>query len=242
MILGIESSGTTGGAALLDGDHLMASVCFTSSTLYSQRLMPSIDWLFERAGLDVSALTGVAVSRGPGSFTGLRIGMSVAKGFAYANSIPIVGVSTLEAIALRAAGVGPVDRVCALLDARQGEVYAAMYRVAGRAPDSISALMPALEPLHDEFAGSLDAVLEWITETTLFAGEGAFRCRERLAEALGGRFLLAPSIRNLPSAEEVAWLGARCLASGPGDDLVALEPRYLRRSYTEKSKPKRGGA
>lgn len=244
LVLGIESSGNTGSVALLGPRGMLGCLTFTSPSLYSQRLMPSVDWLASRAGVAAGDITGVAVARGPGSFTGLRIGMSVAKAIAYAAGASIVGVSTLEAMALGAsAGCPPGMPVCVLLDARQGQVYAGLYTVERRsAPRRVaggSLQMPPPVPvaLRPEFAGPLDEVCGWITGPTMFAGEGALRLEAALRDALGDRFVLAPSAQLLPSAAEVAVLGALRLEDGGADDPALLVPEYLRRSYTEKRKP-----
>ena len=233
MILGIETSGTTGGAALFDGRRLLGSLSFTSATLYSQRLLPSVEWLLCRAGVAPGAIGAVAVSIGPGSFTGLRIGLAAAKALAYANHGRIVGVNTLEAMVLRAApGTAAGMPVCPVIDARQGEIYAALF--AAHAPEVAEdgiAGMPRLERLREDRAGSLEFLAEWIVTPTLFVGEGAVRYHERLRDLLGPNLVMAPGIRMLPSAEEVAWIGFEKLHCGTGDDLALLEPHYLRKSY-----------
>jgi tRNA threonylcarbamoyladenosine biosynthesis protein TsaB len=234
IILGIESSGTTGSVALLGPDRLLASLSFASATLYSQRLLPSIEWLLARVGAQPGAITAVAVSKGPGSFTGLRIGMSVAKAIAFANEAPIVGVSTLEALALRGAGILPDAPICPVLDARQGEIYAGLFRaLPGPEAPAGRAALPGLTRLREDHAGRADALADWITGPTLFLGEGALRYEKELRRIFGANFVLAPRTRILPSAEEVAALGAARLDRGEQDDLAMLEPDYLRRSYAE---------
>src|SRR5262245_34317904 len=102
-VLAIECSTTAGGVAIVDETKLIGTVGFDAATLYSQRLLPSLEWLMERCGLQPSAVNGIAISIGPGSFTGLRIGLSAAKALAYAWDVPVVGIGTMEALALRAA-------------------------------------------------------------------------------------------------------------------------------------------
>lgn len=229
LVLGIESSGTAGGVALLAPGRLLGTVAFSSTSLYSQRLMPSIQWLLERTGTQIQQISGFAVSRGPGSFTGLRIGMSVAKALAFANSAPIVGISTLEALALRAALTG--FPVCPILDARQGHVYAALYRV--NSPQQI-------ETLHAPAACALTDVAAWVTEPTVIAGDGAHKLAESLRALIGERFLPPSPLRSEPSAEEIALLGLERLARGDADDPLLLEPDYLRQSYVQRSTQKAG--
>ncbi|MCX7019874.1 MAG: tRNA (adenosine(37)-N6)-threonylcarbamoyltransferase complex dimerization subunit type 1 TsaB [Candidatus Sumerlaeota bacterium] len=241
IILGIETSGTTGGAALLADDRLLASLSFASPTLYSQRLLPSIEWLLEKTKTGIGEITGVAVSRGPGSFTGLRIGMSAAKAIAYANSAPIVAVSTLEALALRGASCAftAAMPLCPMLDARQGEIYAALFRAAREKSDpepSHRNNAPSMHPperLTEDYAGKLDDWAKTIHEPALFLGEGALRYQAELAVLLGNKFILAPSIRILPSAEEIAWLGAWRIMRGEADDAASLEPDYHRHSWQD---------
>ncbi|MGB9690775.1 MAG: tRNA (adenosine(37)-N6)-threonylcarbamoyltransferase complex dimerization subunit type 1 TsaB [Candidatus Sumerlaeaceae bacterium] len=239
MILGIESSGNTGGVALLDKNGLRGTAMVTSRMLYSQRLLPSIEWLLQRSGAHMSDVTGIAVSLGPGSFTGLRVGLSTAKGLAFAQKLPIVGVSTLEALALRAAVPWLACRVCTVLDARHDLLYAALYVVANQAlaessPELGSAA--AVQVLQPPQVSTPAMVAEWISEPTVFAGDAALERRSMWQSLLGPNFLLPPIHRVLPSAEEVAFLGAQRLVRGESDSLPALEPFYLRRSYTENRK------
>ncbi len=240
MILGIESSGMTGGVALLDENGLRASAMVTSRTLYSQRLLPSIEWVLQRAGATVADLRGVAVSLGPGSFTGLRVGLSTAKGLALAQQIPLVGISTLEALAVRAAVPWFPPRVCTVLDARQGLLYAALYSVSGsddlRADETFGAAV-SVQAIRPPQVCTRESVIEWIDEPTVFAGDAALRFRAEWKKELGGNFLLPPVHRALPSAEEIAFLGTQRLRRGEQDPLPSLEPFYLRRSYTEVRKP-----
>jgi len=241
MILGIESSGLTGGVALVAPNGIVGSVVVTSKTLYSQRLLPSVDWLMSKAGVTLGEVTGIAVSLGPGSFTGLRVGLSMAKGLAFAAKLPLVGICTLEGLALRAIFPGSPLRVCPVIDARQGLVYAALYEIVTPSSDSNHrdpwSLVPALRCVKSPVACKLEDLFGWISEPTLFAGDGALHYRENLEANLGCNFVLAPPHKVLPSPEEIAVLGARRLAGGEADDLARLEPLYIRRSYVEPRKP-----
>jgi tRNA threonylcarbamoyladenosine biosynthesis protein TsaB len=181
-------------------------------------------------------VNAIAVSKGPGSITGLRIGMSAAKGFAYANSAQLVGVSKLEALAMRAA-TRPGEIICPLMDARQGSIYAGLFRAEEISTEQVR--LPLLQPirLQPDYAGPMDAIAGWATEldAITFCGEGALKFAGRLRELLGPKFRLAPSIRNLPSAEEVAYIGAMMIERGEHDDMMLLEPDYLRNSYASGS-------
>src|SRR5262249_27682053 len=121
-----------GGAALLDGERVIGEYVLDVSATHSERLMAAIDRLLADAGWASRALEGLAVAVGPGSFTGLRIGLSAVKGLALALHIPVAGVPPLAAFA--ASLPLPGFPVCPVLDARKGEVYCSLYRWDGRAP------------------------------------------------------------------------------------------------------------
>lgn len=233
MVLGLETSTHSGGAALLRMDTapgiqgtgaLVGSVCFTTRQLYSQRLLPSIEWLLDRTQMTVGDVDVVGISIGPGSFTGLRIGLSVAKALAYASGARIIGVGTLEALAVRASG-GRDALVCPMLDARQGQVYAALYQV--RWQDGL----PQVIAVKPDWAGPVDAVAEWITGETVFAGDALALAVEKLQPILKTNFRLSPIHQRLPHPEDVALLAAARAAAGNFDDPISLEPHYVRQTY-----------
>jgi len=241
VILGIESSGKTGGVCLLTEHGVRATVMTTSATLYSQRLLPYIDWVLQRVNAKVSDLKGIAVSLGPGSFTGLRLGLSSAKGLAVAHGLPVVGVRTMEALALRVAMAGLPPRICTVIDARNERLCAALFQVeaAPVADATAFGVIPQLTYLRSPEVCSLESVCEWIEEPTVFAGDAALNYRTQWEQRLGKRFVLPPLNRILPSAEEVAVLGAVRIVRGESDSLAELEPFYLRVSYMESTRPKR---
>ncbi|RKY01883.1 tRNA (adenosine(37)-N6)-threonylcarbamoyltransferase complex dimerization subunit type 1 TsaB, partial [Candidatus Poribacteria bacterium] len=124
-VLGIDTSTTTGSIGLIDGDKVVAEHVLDVMETHSSRLMPAIDQMLKKAGLSIWDVDLIAVSKGPGSFTGLRVGVATAKGLAYALRKPIVGVPSLDVLAF---GVKFFDGlICPLLDARRGEVYGAIY-------------------------------------------------------------------------------------------------------------------
>lgn len=201
---------------------------------HSQRLVPLLDQALAEAGWSRTSLDGVAVGAGPGSFTGVRIGMSTAKAMAFALDRPLAAVSTLEATALSpllppakadAATEGrPAvgERVCPLLDARRGEVYTALYRVVG--PAELEEIAPATSPVLEDWLGRLPPEPVW------FAGEGAEAQRQRLQEGAPlWRIVARPHLRGLA----VALLGGRELESGRRLDPALALPRYVRRPQAE---------
>lgn len=227
----MECSTASGGVAVIQDGILTGSVNFLTRTLYSQRLLPSLEWLLEKCGVDTKQISGVGVSRGPGSFTGLRIGLSAAKGLAYAWGVPVVGIGTMEALALRASTPlpGQMARVCTLMDARQGELFAGLFDVRASATCEFE-----VERLRAEHVPDLAAIHSWIEAPTLFAGDAVLKFGELLRSTFGDRFVPASALRMLPSAEEVAWLAYQRIRRGESDNLLLLEPEYLRRSYMQR--------
>lgn len=220
-VLAVESSTLAGGAALLDGDQLVGEYTLNVQITHSERLLAAVDRLLQDAGWSLEILEGLAVAVGPGSFTGLRIGISTVKALAFSLKIPLAAVSTLEALAWTL----PFARhpVCPVLDARKGEVYAALFHWDGESlvrdwEDQ------ALDP--EEVCGRLSGPV-------IFVGNGVAVYGARFKERLGALAAFAPVARRLPSAACVGQLGIAQLASGAVVDPVALAPRYLRPSEAE---------
>lgn len=220
-VLGVETSTPAGGAALLDGDQLVAEYTLNVTTTHSERVLATIDRLLQDSGWRPEMLEGLAVAIGPGSFTGLRIGVSTVKGLAFSLGIPVAAVSTLEALAWTL----PFARepVCPVLDARKGEVYAALFhwedeRLVRDWEDQ------ALDP---------EELCRRLSGPVIFAGDGVQSYGVLFKERLGPRAIFAPPARRLPSPAAVAQLGHARLVSGEVVDPVALAPRYLRPSEAE---------
>src|SRR5512138_896658 len=178
LVLGIETSTRQGGAALVGDEGLVSEYTLNVEVTHSERLLPAIDRMLHDAGATLATLGGLAVSIGPGSFTGLRIGLSTAKGLAYATGLPVVGVPSLEALAWAV----PAARwpVCAVLDARKQEVYAALFQ---HEPTGLRRII-------EDRALAPEALCELIRKPTLFVGDGVAAYGELFARLLGERFLL----------------------------------------------------
>ncbi|MEK7851123.1 MAG: tRNA (adenosine(37)-N6)-threonylcarbamoyltransferase complex dimerization subunit type 1 TsaB, partial [Deltaproteobacteria bacterium] len=180
-------------------------------------LMAAIDHLMGLSGLTLNDMDGIAVSVGPGSFTGLRIGLSAAKGLSYGSGKPLIGIPTLDALASNL----PFSRylVCPILDARKGEVYTAIYRKNEKVTDDM-AVKPA-------------SLIEMIKEDTVFLGDGVSAYRNLLKEQLGDLYHEAPLPLQLPKASNAAMLALKRLRNNDVDDPFALVPRYIRKSEAE---------
>lgn len=213
-ILGIESSTAAGSAAVVEGELLRGEVWFAGAGTHSQMLLGSVAKVLELAGTQPRNLNGVAVGLGPGSFTGVRVALSTAKGLAFGLGIPLVGVPTLEGLA---AGVAHCcGLVCPMVDARARRVYTALFRF----------LEDSMQQTEEE---ALRDLLPWLLgfkEPVLFVGDGALEYRELIRESLGRLARFAPVECSLPRAATVARLGGRRIKRGECDDLDLLSPRY----------------
>jgi len=220
-ILAVETSTLAGGAALLDGERLLGEYTLNIRATHSERLMAAVDRLLYDCGWAPADLQAVAVAIGPGSFTGLRIGLSAVKGLALALGIPIVPVPTLDALA--ATLPFAVHPVCPVLDAKKGEVYACLYHWAeGAMVRDWEYLALAPEALCDRLAGPV-----------IFVGDAVDTLGGLFSARLGANARFAPAGRRLPSPWCVGALGHALLLAGRTVDAAALTPFYLRPSEAE---------
>ncbi|MBI3989803.1 MAG: tRNA (adenosine(37)-N6)-threonylcarbamoyltransferase complex dimerization subunit type 1 TsaB [candidate division NC10 bacterium] len=221
LVLGIETSTRQGGAALLSEKGLLGETFLDIAATHSERLFPAIDHLLASTGRSLEEIDGLAVAIGPGSFTGLRIGLSTAKGLALATGKPLVGVPTLEAMAWNL----PFCRhpICPILDARKKEVYCALFRFEAE----------NLRRLMEDAALTPQALVERIEEQTVFLGDGVKVYGDLLIERLKEKALFPPLARRVCSAALVAELGLKRLLKGEQDDPIGLIPRYIRPSEAE---------
>jgi len=219
-ILALETATLAGSAALLDGGRVIGLSLLDIALTHSERLMAMVDRLLQDSGSDVGRLEGLAVSVGPGSFTGLRVGIATVKGLALALGLPIAAVPTLDALAsnLPFADVP----VCPLLDARKGEVYLSLYRWRGG----------RMERQWDYVALPPRAAAARLEAPVVVLGDGVPACLPFL-EPLGTGLRVAPASHTAPSAAVVGLLGHAMLASGETVAAESLEPLYLRPSEAE---------
>lgn len=228
-VLGIETSTNVCGAAISRDGRVVAERWRDEQYIHAEKLLPLIDAAMQAAQLTVHHLDGIAVSIGPGSFTGLRIGVSVAKGLAFALSRPIIGVPTLYAIARRAADAGIVQTglLVPMLDARREEVYCQLFRVGKFGLDAVS----------DERAVHLSRLMEELAgDAATITGEGAARFDEYAgtvaSHARQHVVIRDPSVSGC-SAATVARLAEEMLRAGKKDDASSIEPRYIKEVYVK---------
>lgn len=227
LILGIETATKTGGVAIVSDDGVIAEYTLNIEVTHSERLMSTVDRVLKDTGIELSRIDGFGVSIGPGSFTGLRIGLSTVKGLSFTTGKPLAAVPTLKALAWNV----PYSRypVCPLLDARKKEVYAALYRHEGR----------DLLPLWDETVAPLTELAGRITGEVVFTGEGARLFTGEIEQLFGARAHIAPMSAMVPSAASVAEIAHMMLKAGQQADPDNLSPLYIRRPEAELAWEKR---
>jgi tRNA threonylcarbamoyladenosine biosynthesis protein TsaB len=229
-VLGIETATERLSAALITSDHRTFERHEDTRSAHCELLAKFITELTVEAGIALDALDGVAVSAGPGSFTGLRIGIATAMGLAYGLGVETCGVGTLDALAWntgRREGL-----VCPLIDAKRAEAYAAVFRMGSGRPGVV--IEPAAIPV-----ARLASLLADLREPVTVTGPAVPKFRP-LLEAAGGPPLsfVAPEAAK-PSAVAVAQLGILVFEAGGGSGPAELQPIYLRRSDAEIEKMKR---
>ncbi len=214
-----------GGVAILDNDTLIAESLINVKIAHSERLMPEIDHMLKRSNLNMYDIDVFAISIGPGSFTGLRVGLSAVKGLVYATGKKLVSVSTLEAFAWNL----PFSKyqVCPVLDARKKEVYAAIFRWNRISPES------GFESVMNERVIKIEQLLETIYEPTIFLGEGAVIYKGDIEKKAGDLAVFGQPQNMVPYSSRVAYLGMLKAKKGEYDDPASLVPRYLRKSEAE---------
>jgi len=220
-LLAVDTSTRACSVAVVDQDRLACEITTGPAGTHSTHLLRLIRMALGLADMELNGLDGLAVCVGPGSFTGLRIGVSTVKGLAFASAMPVAGVSSLEALAQPC--LPWPHLICALLDARQAEVYAARYRARDR----------RLEREGREVVLPIEDALDGIHEACLFVGDGARRYRESIGSKLGPLAFFANSSQDIIRASTVAALARRQFELKEIEDLDHLVPRYVRQSDAE---------
>jgi tRNA threonylcarbamoyladenosine biosynthesis protein TsaB len=222
-ILGIDSSTPGCSVALLNNDTVVAERIADPRPSYSKYLLQMVDQVLTEGKSRLDDVDGFAVTIGPGSFTGLRIGVSLLKGFVLATEKPFVGINSLEALACTLDS--PKHPICTALDARKSEVYAAVFE----------SQKDGLRPLIKESALSPEALCEKIEVPTLFLGNGVERYREIFKEFLGVRFVESKTQPRFSTAAGTALLALRQFDHQNHFDLNQLKINYIRKSEAELS-------
>jgi len=218
-ILAMDTSSLTATVAVLTDEKLMGEFSVSNKLTHSQTIMPMTDTLLKTASMQISDIDVFAVSVGPGSFTGLRIGMATAKTFAQALNKPIIGVSSLEAIAQNISFTDAI--ICPIMDARRSEVYNALYKNGNEisVPRALH-----IEELLDELKD----------KKVVFAGDGVLIHKEKILK--NENWCIAPEHLILPKASSLAYAALKRARNNDFDDLYSLDPIYLRKSQAERER------
>jgi tRNA threonylcarbamoyladenosine biosynthesis protein TsaB len=225
LILSLDTATPCSSVAITAGTRqdgeVVAALSLTGKVTHSRRLLFAIDWLMKESAITWPLMAGIAVSLGPGSFTGLRIGMATAKGLAAAAGKVLLGVSTLDSLAAKCVTVG---LICAVLDARKKEVYAAFYRCNRQGLTERLGEPAVLAPA--KLAAAID-------EPVLLIGDGARLYSEVFRALLRDKVMFAPAGLHEPSATSLGLLAGEMLKRGEPLDLAEGVPMYVRSSDAE---------
>jgi len=220
-ILAIDTSTQSCSAAVVEAGSVLAEITIAGRRSHTRHLMEVIDTVLRLAGCNLTDLDGFAVTRGPGSFTGIRIGISCVKGLAMSTQKPVVGVSSLDALAHSVGESG--NHICTLIDARKNEVYWARYRIENGLP----------APEISERVSNLEEALSGIRERHVFVGSGALIHEQEIRQCLDGFACFVPGHRHMIHAPDVAALSMDRFTRGETDDINSLIPHYIRKSDAE---------
>lgn len=233
IILGIDSSTPVAGVAIIQEQKILTEIFLNTGNTHSEKLLPMVKTALDQVGLTISEIDAIAFAKGPGSFTGLRIGMVTAKSLAQVINCKIIGVPTLDFLAFNLWGIDGL--VCPILNARKKEVYTALYKMEGN----------KLKKITDYLAISPEKLAEILLKTdsqVTFLGDGVFIYKEFLTEKLGEKALWTSANNNLPRASSLALLALEGLEANKEDELFSVTPLYLRRSEAEINWEKKGCA
>jgi len=223
ITLAIDCATETVGLALLDGEEILAEFYLGPGRHHAEVLLPALEKLLLLSGIPMEKIDLLACTTGPGSFTGVRMGVSTVKGLALAIGKSIVGVSTLETLAMNAFPTPGL--VCPLLDARRDQVYAGLYRMD---PDGFPEIVTP-ERLTD-----IDHLLRDLREDDIeLIGDGAVRYRDRILESRPGWCVPLGSGKHSIHASTVGMMGMHRYSQGKGEDPLNISPKYLRLSEAE---------
>jgi len=225
-ILAADTSTSINTVAVCDDDRILAETTVECGRSHSERLINTVDWVLSESGQKIEDMDALAVSIGPGSFTGVRVGVATWKGLALGSRRPLAAVPTLDA--MTRLGAFRDGLVCPLLDARMGEVFGAVYRFRDGIREKVTA----------DRVCQVEAILVEIDEEATFLGNGADMYRERiLARRPGAAF--AALICSVPRASAVAVEARALIDQGACTDPAVVSPVYLRQSQAEINRARR---
>ena len=225
-ILGIESSSLVASVAIVTDDVVTAEYTLNLKKTHSQTLLPMIDQMMGMLEMDLDTVDAIAVSGGPGSFTGLRIGSATGKGLGLALKKPLIHVPTVDAMAYSLYGISHL--ICPIMDARRNQVYTGLYR-----------FNEGFEVVKEQWAADVHELIAELNgrgEKVIFLGDGVSVCRHIIEEEMTAPYEFAPAHVSRQRAAAVAALGAVYYAEGRTETAAEHSPDYLRKSQAERER------
>lgn len=219
IVLGIDTSGYANAVGVTDGDRILADSVFSARTDSLEKIISNIDSVLKEAGLRLEDVRGFGVGLGPGSWTGIKVGVTVAKIFAYSTGKPMCGVPTLEVLAYSARNNR--GQICPIIYAgTRDTIYAAFYRSQNGAVSRVG----------DYYVGDLPGLSKMVKESTVIVASEAESYRRLISQSIGSADIDIKAVEGVPRGATVALLAAVRLERGESDDVLSLEPMYLKES------------
>lgn len=222
-VLGIETSGMAGGIALMDDDRIVHERFFERGMIHGRELAPALKELEEKHAVPLASVDLIAVDYGPGSYTGLRVGLQTAKAMAFALRKPIIGIASLDVLAQNIGADRKCATFCPMMDAKWDQVYSAVYRFENGRPTRIT----------NHLAETPEHVLAWIPDGTLLYGTGATRFRSVFEQR---KIAWGTEEDGIPKPHHVCRLGREAYTKGERHDIFKIVPMYLRSTEAEVKK------
>jgi len=218
-ILGIDTSGYVNAVGVIDGEQVLADFTFEARTDSLEKIVSNIDMALKSANLTLDDIYGIGVGLGPGSWTGIRVGVTVGKILAYSTDKPVCGVPTLEVLAYSARNESSL--ICPIISTGTGDtVYAAFYRAGDG----------NIARVGEYYVGDMPGLAKMLSESTVFVGLGAESYRQLISREAGSSKISIRAVEAVPGGAVVARLAAIRLARGESDDVLSLTPLYLKES------------
>ncbi len=218
-VLGVDTSGYANAIGVIDGENILADFNFETRTDSLEKIVSNIDFTLNKASLTLEDIQGFGVGLGPGSWTGIRVGVTVGKILAFSTSKPVCGVPTLEVLAYNARNIPAL--ICPIIHAgARDTVYAAFYRMKNG----------SITRVGEYYVGDIQKLLEMVREPAVFLGSGAQFYSDLIAQTPDSLRVNVETIENVPRGPSVALLAAARLEHGQSDNPLSLEPLYLKES------------
>ncbi len=233
-VIAIDSSGMTASVAIVEDDITIAQYSVNYKKTHSQTLLPMLEELSKMTELDLKTVDAIAITKGPGSFTGLRIGSATAKGLGLALDIPIAEVMTTDALAYNMFGTDRV--ICPLMDARREQVYTGIYEFTGEGSSyHMETILEASALPVEDVIGKLNEM----GRSVVFLGDGVPVYKDKIIDLTKVDYIFAPCGKNRQDASSVAALGMKALSEGRAVKASEHVPEYLRLSQAERERNER---